>query len=118
MAFHNTTGIEGEELAASWLVEQGFSIIERNLRYGSLEADIIASKNNLLHFIEVKTSTSSYNIYPDDMVGKKKIRNLILIADTYTKINPQWKRIQIDILAITLPLNRSPEYFFVEDVYI
>lgn len=118
MAFHNNIGVEGEELAVSYLTNKGFTILERNLKMGSLEADIIASRNDKLHFIEVKTRTSDGYGHPEDSVGKKKIKNLIIMADIYTKINPKWKRIEFDILAITIPLNRPPEFYFIEDVYI
>ena len=44
-----------EERATAFLIENGFSIIERNFysRFG--EIDIIASKNGVLHFVEVKS---------------------------------------------------------------
>jgi len=45
----------GEEVASMFLVKQGFTIIERNYQKKWGELDIIGTKNNLLHFIEVKT---------------------------------------------------------------
>lgn len=45
----------GEELASMFLVKHGFEVIERNYRKKWGELDIIAAKDNLLHFIEVKT---------------------------------------------------------------
>jgi putative endonuclease len=44
-----------EELACGFLLERGFFIVERNFysRFG--EIDIIASKDDTLHFIEVKS---------------------------------------------------------------
>lgn len=54
MAWHNETGKTGEKLAADWLEKKGFTILEKNWRHKRLEVDIIAEKDNLLHFIEVK----------------------------------------------------------------
>ncbi|MFC1595245.1 YraN family protein [Patescibacteria group bacterium] len=45
----------GERLAAMFLVKHGFQIIGRNYQKKWGELDIIAQKNGLLHFIEVKT---------------------------------------------------------------
>jgi len=48
-------GIFGENMAISHLSELGYEIMHRNWRYKHLEIDIIASKDKLLHIIEVKT---------------------------------------------------------------
>lgn len=50
-------GKHGEELAAVYLQAQGYQIVFRNFysKYGEL--DIVAKKNNLLVFVEVKTRT-------------------------------------------------------------
>jgi len=43
---------------------------------------------------------------------------LINAAEEYLYQNPQWQRIQFDILAITILNNKIPEYFLIEDVYV
>ena len=48
-------GNEGENRAARYLIDKGFSIIERNWRTKGGEIDIIAFKNDILVFVEVKT---------------------------------------------------------------
>jgi putative endonuclease len=55
MATHNHTGTTGEKLGADYLQQTGFTILEKNWRHSHWEVDIIASKNNTLHFIEIKT---------------------------------------------------------------
>ena len=59
------TGFLGENIASAHLLELGFEILERNWRYKHLEIDIIASKENLLHIVEVKTRTSLLFGYPE-----------------------------------------------------
>ena len=49
------TGNEGELRAATYLESKGFKIIERNWRTNRGEIDIIAFKNDVLVFVEVKT---------------------------------------------------------------
>ena len=49
------TGNQGEKRASAYLESKGFEIIERNWRTNRGELDIIAVKNDILVFVEVKT---------------------------------------------------------------
>ncbi len=118
MAYHNDTGKKGEALAAIWFEEKGYSILHTNWRHKNLEVDIIASKNNILHFIEVKAVTTLKFGNPEDKVSEKKIRNLINASEEYLFQHPHWHRIQFDVLSITMEKNAPPEYFLIEDVYL
>jgi putative endonuclease len=118
MATHNHTGIQGEKLGAEYLIQAGYELIEKNWRHSHWEVDIIAVKNNTLHFIEIKTRKSKKFGHPEEKVGRKKIENLINAAEQYLYLNPQWKRIQFDILSITMPADGAVVYFFIEDVYL
>ena len=51
----SSVGKIGEDLAASHLEKNDFNILERNYRFGHGEIDIIAEKDNMLIFFEVKT---------------------------------------------------------------
>ena len=117
MARHNETGKKGEKLAAEWLVKNGFTILEKNWRFKRLEVDIIAEKENLLHFIEVKSRASENYGLPEEAVSKKKIENLLNASVEYLQLYPTSKRIQFDVLAITLQKNTAT-FFFIKDVYI
>lgn len=117
MAHHHHTGLLGEQLAKEYLVNKEFTILHTNWRHSHWEVDIIASKNSVLHFIEVKTRRTEKFGYPEDDVSKKKIENLIHASGEYQVLYPGWKLISFDILSITLLKNKSPEYFFIEDVY-
>jgi putative endonuclease len=118
MAVHNQTGSMGEALAATYFIERGYSLLHQNWRYSHWEVDIIASKDGVLHFIEVKTRRTKKFGHPEDGADKKKIRNLINAAEEYLYQHPEWKRIQFDILAITIVKVESVEYFLIEDVYL
>ena len=118
MAQHNDTGNEGEELAANFLIKDGYTILHRNWRYGHLEVDMIACKAGKLHFVEVKTRKSSFYGYPEDSVTRKKMKFLMKSADQYLHLNKQWKRIEFDILSIMMKENEEPEYFFIRDVHL
>ena len=116
MAFHNKTGTLGEQLALEYFTDKGFNIEAKNWRHSHWEVDIIASKENILHFIEVKTRRTKKFGLPEEQVTAKKMQNLINAAEEYLHLHPQWKRIQFNILAISILKNKPVEYFLIEDV--
>jgi putative endonuclease len=116
MAKHLDTGREGEEMAAEWLLAQGFVILYRNWKYSYFELDVIASKDTILHFIEVKTRTTDTYGHPEEGVTAKKLERLMNAGEEFLYQYPEWKRIQYDILSIRLHRYKAPEYFFLEDV--
>jgi putative endonuclease len=118
MAHHNQTGSSGEAMALGYFIELGFTILHQNWRHSHWEVDIIASKDDVLHFIEVKTRRTKTFGHPEEAVSKKKIQNLINASEEYLYRFPQWKRIQFNILSITIIKNEPVEYFFIEDVFL
>jgi len=118
MANHNTTGTTGEAMAADHLTIKGFTLLHKNWRHSHWEVDIIASRDNVLHFIEVKTRRTKQFGHPEEAVSKKKIRYLMNAAEVYLYQFPQWQRIQFDILSITILKGQAVEYFFIEDVFL
>ena len=118
MALHNELGRKGEQLGEDYLANCGYSILFRNWRYGRSEIDLVAAKDNVLHFIEVKCRNASPFGFPEDSVTKKKFKHLKRAADEFLFMNPGHKWIQYDILSITLHKNKEPEYFLLEDVFM
>jgi putative endonuclease len=118
MAKHNITGNTGEALAAAYLQRNEYFILHQNWRYSHWEVDIIAEKNSILHFVEVKTRRTNKFGHPEESVGKKKIQNLLNASEAFLYQHPKWKRIQFDILSITILKDEPVEYFLIEDVYL
>ena len=118
MPRHIDTGKIGEDLAAEWLSDKGFAILARNWRYGRYEIDIIASKNSVIHIVEVKSRTSTLFGNPEDSVGRRKIRHIMQGATEWLIQYPSRQRLQYDVLAITLNRQKPPEYFLIQDVYL
>jgi putative endonuclease len=117
MARHNETGKLGETLAKGWLTNRDYRIIETNWRYGKWEIDIIAFKNEKLHFFEVKTRRNSIFGHPEELVDKNKLRYFISAGTAYIRKHKGFRWIRFDILSITLSENDEPEFFLIEDVY-
>jgi len=110
-------GIFGENMAISHLSKLGFEIMHRNWRYKHLEIDIIASKDNLLHIIEVKTRSSIEFGYPEQFINKQKMQFLKNAAAHFQYQNPGWKYLQFDVISIFLNEKKIWELAFFEDVY-
>jgi len=88
-----------EERAAAFLVEQGFMIVEKNFysRFG--EIDIIASKDSVLHFVEVK-SGEDYELAIQN-ITPTKLSRLTKTAYVYLKKNAFDGSFCIDALIVT-----------------
>lgn len=117
MLNNKDTGFFGENEAAQFLVKNGFDIVCRNWRYKHLEIDIVASKQQILHIIEVKTRSKTNFGLPESFVDKNKMQFMKNAAAHFQYQYPNWKYIQFDIVAIHLNPEKKWEIFFIEDVY-
>ena len=102
MAQHNETGKEGEEMAAMFLIKNGYSILSRNFRYKKSEIDIIVQKDKTVAFVEVKTRSNAFFQEPELSVTRSKQKQITKGADFYIQENDIDLDIRFDILAITL----------------
>jgi putative endonuclease len=118
MAQHNEAGKEGEQMAENYLLKNGFEVLYRNWRYSHYEIDIVALKNNIPHFVEVKLRNSRNFGFPEESVTSKKIKSLLQAANEFMFRHAQYKDFRIDILSITLYPNIETEFFFIQDIYL
>jgi putative endonuclease len=118
MALHITRGKEGEELALAFLRKMDFDILTCNWRHSHYEIDIIAVKDGVIHFVEVKTRHSMTFGYPEESVTRKKFASLKKGAEYFMRSFPARNRLQFDILAISVFRDKKEEYLFIEDVYL
>ena len=73
-------GQNGEELAADYLMKRGFRILHHNWNlHKGCELDLVATKDNQIHFIEVKTRSrvTSFSGRPEEAITEAKLRNLV-----------------------------------------
>ena len=117
MSYNKTTGDKGEDLAVIYLQQLNYTVRDRNWRFGHWEVDIIASKGNKLHFIEIKTRSSDKYGKPEESMSTKKMTNLKNAAEEYQYLHMEWKYVQFDVLAITINGGVAVDYFLIEDVY-
>lgn len=83
MAGHNDLGNLGEQIAVKELNKKGYQILELNYRFKRDEVDIIAQKNGVIVFVEVKTRESDYMGPPEKAVTIAKQKRIIKVANQY-----------------------------------
>jgi putative endonuclease len=111
------TGKQGEQLAATYLLNMGYTLLDLNWRHHHWELDIIAAIGNTLHIVEVKTRTSLQFGHPEQHISVKKMRHLKNAACHYHYLHPIYKNIQFDVISIMIEPGKEPEIYFIEDVY-
>jgi len=118
MKTHLAIGKIGERIAQSFLKKKNYKIQAVNWRFKRAEIDIIAKKDNIIIFIEVKTRSSSYYGVPEIFVDIKKKRLISDAASEYMFANNYNGEFRFDIIGIILKteqefsINHSEDAFF------
>ncbi len=104
-------GDSGEAAAVKFLKRNGYKIKRRNFVAEGHEIDIIAEKDGILAFIEVKTRTlgneSPYEARPASAVTPEKQRKIIETAKAYLSYYPKerGKMLRLDVIEVLLNEN-------------
>ena len=110
------TGEIGENMACLFLMKHGFTINERNFTKKWGEIDIIAEKDSITHFIEVKSvshdlsneksvSRENIGIRPEDNMTPQKLQKFRRIVESYlasSVTHETTKPWQVDLLCVYL----------------
>ena len=103
---HLRTGQRGEAAARDYLRRHGYRILDKNVRLGKKELDIVAEhkKTGVLVFAEVKTRHEGQLAAPRLSVGFKKRENIRKAAQRYIKRHRlQEKYVRYDIIEVLAP---------------
>ncbi len=102
---NKTLGQAGEERAYSFLEDHGFTIIEKNYSFSTAgEIDLIARKDNLLIFVEVKTRSTEKFGGARYSINPRKRRTIRRVANQFLQTHPDFYTKEItcrfDMIAI------------------
>ena len=121
----NKSGKIGEDIAANYLIQNGYQILERNWRGAKElkcpEIDIIARKDNAIVFVEVKTSSTDKFGLPESWITPQKQQRLARGASAYlSQLKDDISECRFDAIAIdyrTKPpkINHIVNAFLVSD---
>jgi len=76
-------GRRGEELAAGALAQRGYRIVDRNWHCGVGEVDLVARRDGVWAFFEVRTRRGRRYGTPEESVTPRKRQRMIDVARTY-----------------------------------
>lgn len=92
MAEHNEIGKIGEKIVKDFLSKYGFFVLCTNYRTRYGEIDIVAKKDNKLHFVEVKSvkvrdfkNVDSLHVKPEDNLTRGKWKKFVISAEIYLR---------------------------------
>ena len=96
-----SAGSEAEELAARWLEERGYRILERNFQVRQGEIDLIVANDEVIAFVEVRSRSDSSLATPEATIGPGKVRRIVLAARHWlAKRGNAGLDIRFDVIAI------------------
>lgn len=101
-------GDRGENVAAKYLRNKGYKILERNFRTQVGEIDIVARDGKVLVFVEVKTRAYD-DPTPEEQVNPVKMHQITKAAKIYlNRFGPTQPPARLDVVAIVWPSGHDP----------
>ncbi len=97
-------------MAHRYLQRAGYAVIARNYRPsgGETEIDIVARRNDLVIFVEVKTRSGAEHGSPDRAIGAEKQKNIARAARRYAaRAGVAWNQVRFDTISIVMSAPRS-----------
>ena len=117
MIISNPVARIGEEIATNYLKKIGYKIIERNLRKGYGEIDIISVVNNVLVVVEVKTRTTNLYGGAIEAISYGKLQKIIRTCQYYKMLQPKLpEAMRIDAILIDLENNEAKNIQHIENI--
>lgn len=96
-------GILGERLAAKYLEEHGYRVMDTNYHSRDGEIDVVVTRDGITVFVEVRTKTSLDFGTPEESVTSRKKQKILLTAQDYAqKHNLAESSWRIDFIAVEL----------------
>ena len=98
-------GALGERIAARWLMREGWEVVDRRWRSGRRDLDLVAVRDNIVAFVEVKTRRSTWSGGPVEAVNWRKQRELTRSAQAWldqrgTLVAPAGATFRFDIVGV------------------
>ena len=94
-------GARGEACAAAQLERRGYRIVDRNVRAGGVEIDLVARRAGLVVFVEVKTRRGRRFGTAEEAVDARKRARLVRGASAWLRSHvARPRRVRFDVIAV------------------
>lgn len=118
MARKDVLGKLGEELAARFLEDAGYTILTRNWRCAAGEIDLVVQQGPAVVFVEVKTRSSLGYGHPFEAITARKLARMRRLAAAWcVQAEHRPRQIRLDVIAVIAPLGRAPVIEHLEGVF-
>jgi len=109
-------GRHGEQLAVNHLQAAGYEIVTTNWRCSLGEIDIIAQKDNILVFVEVRSRHAETTEASFESVNTRKQTKLAAVANDYIDAHKLDDMVwRIDVIGVAIPRSGEAIIEHVED---
>lgn len=106
----------GEQRAAEFLQNQGYVILERNVRTEYGEIDLLARQGETLVFVEVKARSSNAFGYPEESITELKQQHMQDCALAYLQAHPEFEGDwRVDVISVNRMPGAKPEILHFEN---
>lgn len=103
MTSRRDLGDFGERVAAAHLEAKGYRVLATRFRVREGEIDIVAQRDGVVAFVEVKTRRGDAMGTAIEGVGARKARRLLVAAEAFGATHPELPEgRRIDVIAIDL----------------
>lgn len=99
---NNEKGRQGEDQACAWLASKGFTVIDRNWRVRAGEIDVIATKNQEIIFVEVKSRKTNLFGGAISSLSERRLERLKNAALVYISEHDQFQGFKISLKLIAI----------------
>lgn len=110
-------GYFGEKVVAYYLQKKGYKILRRNYTVKGGEIDIIAEKDGMIAFVEVKTRSPDPLVNGLEAVTKAKQRRIIRTSEQYSYRNPHDLQPRFDIAWVTVRDRKVVGFQYIENAF-
>lgn len=111
-------GRGGEVVARRYLEGKGWKLLATNYRFGRREVDIVASRDRVLAFVEVKTRSGLGCGHPEESVTWRKRKEIELVARYFLLDHSgRASEIRFDVVAVQLANGRPVRCEHIEDAW-
>lgn len=111
------TGMRGEELAARYLRERGYTVLHRNWRCPPWELDLVARRGGVLHIVEVKSRRSRSLTAPEEAMTPAKCKALYRAACRYVEAFGLDVDTQFDLIAVEFDASGGHSLRYLPNVF-
>ncbi len=107
----------GEDYVCSYLIKQGYEIVERNYRIRGGEIDIIAVNTDYIAFVEVKSRKPNSMVSGYDAINKRKQTLIVKTASNFCYKHPNKLQPRFDIAEVIISGGRVLGIDYIENAF-